>query len=241
MLLDGKVVIITGGTRGIGREIVLLLAGEGAYIVVNYVENDNAAKLLENQLGDKVLCIKTSVVDRDAVDQMMASVYEQFGKIDILINNAGILRVGYFAGMISKDWSDIIDINLNGCYNCTQAVLKYMQRGGCIINIASYAGLAGLFDFGHAVYAASKAAVIGFTKSLAKELMPLGITVHCIAPGLIDTDMIKNLPATMKKRFCENIPVNRFGEAAEIAKGALYLLTTKTSGKIVVMDGGWLA
>ena len=192
MTLVGKVALVTGGSRGIGRAIALKLAENGADVAINYAGNTAAAEEVKaaiEQMGRKALLIQCSVADTDGVQAMVNQVVKELGRLDILVNNAGITRDGLLMRMKEADWDDVMNTNLKGVYNCSKAVMRTMmkQKSGRIVNMASVVGEMG--NAGQANYAAAKAGVIGFTKSLAKEVASRGITVNAIAPGFIATDM----------------------------------------------------
>ena len=201
MTLVGKVALVTGGSRGIGRAIALKLAENGADVAINYAGNTAAAEEVKaaiEQMGRKALLIQCSVADTDGVQTIVNTVVKELGRLDILINNAGITRDGLLMRMKEADWDDVMHTNLKGVYNCSKAVLRTMmkQRSGRIVNMASVVGEMG--NAGQTNYAAAKAGVIGFTKSLAKEVASRGITVNAIAPGFIATDMTSVLTDDQK-------------------------------------------
>ena len=214
MSLTGRTVLVTGGSRGIGRAIALTLAGEGANVIINYANNDeNVANIIEEIEGFNVkgLAVKANVSKAEEVDSMINEINENFDGIDILINNAGITKDSIFVRMKEKDWDQVIEINLKGVFLCTKAVIRKMirQKYGRIINISSIVGITG--NPGQVNYSASKAGVIGFTKSLAKEVATKNITVNAIAPGFIETDMTKILPENVKEDIMKTIPMGKYG------------------------------
>ncbi len=247
MKLDSKVAIVTGGSRGIGKSISLALAHEGATVVVNYVQNKSAADAVVEEIisaGGQAIAYQCSVTVFEDVDKMVKDVIKQYGKIDILINNAGITRDGYLMTMKHENWQDVIDTNLLGAFNCTKAVSRYMidKKSGCIINIASTAGLIGVP--GQTNYCAAKAGLIGFSKALGREMATFNIRVNCVAPGFIETDMVKKLPEKMLQRYVANIPVKRMGQPEEVAKTVVFLASDDASyiiGEVIVVDGGVIA
>lgn len=212
MTLVGKVALVTGGSRGIGRAIALKLAENGADVAINYAGNTAAAEEVKaaiEQMGRKALLIQCSVADTDGVQAMVNQVVKELGRLDILVNNAGITRDGLLMRMKEADWDDVMNTNLKGVYNCSKAVMRIMmkQKSGRIVNMASVVGEMG--NAGQANYAAAKAGVIGFTKSLAKEVASRGITVNAIAPGFIATDMTRVLSDDQKAEMARTIPLGR--------------------------------
>ncbi len=244
MLLDGKVALVTGASRGIGRAIALKLAGEGAKVAINYAGNVKAAEEVKaaiEEKGGEALLLQADVSDSGSVESMVASVVERFGTVDILVNNAGITRDGIFARMKEEDFDAVIDTNLKGVFHCTKAVTKLMmkQRSGRIVNMASVVGLVG--NAGQANYSAAKAGVIGFTKSVAKELAGRGITVNSVAPGFIETDMTAVLSDKVKESMAEGIPLKRAGKPEDVANAVLFLVSESASyitGQVIHVDGG---
>lgn len=244
MQLDGKVALVTGASRGIGHAIALKLAAAGADVAVNYSGSEDAAQATVDAilaLGRKAIKVKANVGSADDVAAMVATVHETFGHIDILVNNAGITRDGLLMRMKDSDWDDVININLKSVYLVTKAVSKIMmkQRSGKIINMTSVVGVTG--NAGQANYSASKAGVIGFTKTCAKELASRGITVNAIAPGFIHTDMTDVLPDKVKGAMVEAIPLHRMAEPDEVANVALFLaseLASYVTGQVINVDGG---
>ncbi|MDP1852775.1 MAG: 3-oxoacyl-[acyl-carrier-protein] reductase [Candidatus Omnitrophota bacterium] len=243
MRLKDKVVLITGAGRGIGREIALLFAQEGADIAICDVNLESAeitAKDIE-ALGKKAIGLKVDVTNSAQVEEMVNKILDKFGKIDILVNNAGITRDGLLLRMSESDWDLVLNVNLKGTFNVTKSVSKVMikQRQGKIVNIASIIGLIG--NIGQANYAASKAGIIGFTKSTAKELALRNICVNAVAPGFIQTDMTAKLPEDIKEKMLKNIPLGKFGTAQDVAKTCLFLAggdSDYITGQVIVVDGG---
>lgn len=244
MHLAGKVALITGASRGIGQAVALEMARAGADIAVNYSGSEAAAQATVDQvkaLGRKAIMIKANVADADEVAAMVEAVQAEFGHIDILVNNAGITRDTLLMRMKDSDWDDVININLKGVYLVTKAVSKLMmkQRSGRIINMSSVVGVTG--NAGQANYSASKAGVIGFTKTCAKELASRGILVNAIAPGFIHTDMTDVLPEKVKEATLAAIPLHRMAEPKEVASVAVFLASEYASyitGQVLNVDGG---
>lgn len=243
MLLKDKVAIITGGARGIGREIALTFAQEGANICICDVNEqilEKATKELK-ATGRQAIGLKVDVTDFSQVEGMVQKVLDKFAKIDILINNAGITRDNLLLRMKEEEWDVVLNVNLKGTFNCTKAVSKIMikQRNGKIVNIASIIGLIG--NAGQANYAASKGGIISFTKSVAKEFASRNINVNVIAPGFIKTDMTAKLPQDLQESILKTIPLNRFGEPSDVANLALFLVSENSSymtGHVIQVDGG---
>lgn len=244
MLLQGKIALITGGSRGIGRATAILLAEHGADIIINYAGNKQAAdEVCESvkKLGRKVLAIQANVSKSDEVQKMIDDAVKEFGRIDILVNNAGITKDGLLMRMKDEDWSSVIDTNLTGVYNCSKAVTKPMmkQKAGSIVNMSSVVGVNG--NVGQSNYAASKAGIIGFSKALAKELASRNIRVNAIAPGFIATDMTTDLSDKVKEEMLKNIPLNSLGTAEDVAQAVLFLASDASkyiTGQTLHVDGG---
>lgn len=241
--LEGQVAVVTGASRGIGRAIALTLATEGAKVVVNYAQSSTAAEDIVTTItaaGGEALALPADVSQADQVDALMSRTLEAFGRIDILVNNAGITRDTLLLRMKLEDWQAVIDLNLTGVFLCTKAVAKGMlkQRSGRIINIASVAGQMG--NPGQANYSAAKAGVIGFTKTVAKELASRGVTVNAVAPGFIKTDMTGDLPNT--EDILKFIPLGRFGQPDDIAGMVRFLAADPAAayitGQVFNVDGG---
>lgn len=240
--LVDRVAIITGASRGIGRAMALAFAAEGANVVVNYASSSNAAQEVVaaiTEAGGTAIAQQADVSKLEQVDALVNQTLEKFGRIDILVNNAGITRDTLLLRMKPEDWQAVIDLNLTGVFYCTRAVSKIMlkQKSGRIINIASVAGQMG--NPGQANYSAAKAGVIGFTKTVAKELAPRGITVNAIAPGFISTDMTSDLKS---EEILKYIPLGRYGEPEEIAGMARFLAADAAAayitGQVFNVDGG---
>lgn len=244
MQLTDKVALVTGASRGIGRAIALLMAKQGADVVVNYSGSEGAAQETVDAIlamGRKVIKIKANVGNAEEVAAMVEEAHSTFGRIDILVNNAGITRDGLLMRMKDSDWDDVININLKGVYLMTKAVSKIMmkQRSGKIVNMTSVVGVTG--NAGQANYSASKAGVIGFTKTCAKELASRGITVNAIAPGFIHTDMTDVLSDKVKEAMVHTIPLGRMAEPDEVAAVAVFLASDMSSyitGQVINVDGG---
>ena len=244
MQLEGKVALVTGASRGIGRAVAIRLAKSGAKIAVNYAGNQAAAeevKQIIEQNGGEAILVQADISNAESVDAMVAAVMEAFGRIDILVNNAGITRDTLLMRMKEADWNAVIQTNLTGVFYVTKAVSKIMmkQRYGKIVNMSSVVGLMG--NAGQANYAAAKAGVIGFTKSMAKELAARNITVNAIAPGFIATDMTAVLSDKVKEDLVTKIPMGRLGEADDIASAVLFLVSDSANyitGQTLNVDGG---
>jgi 3-oxoacyl-[acyl-carrier protein] reductase len=244
MLLDGKVALVTGASRGIGRAIALRLASEGAKVAINYAGNTAKAEAVKAEIeqnGGEAILVQADVSDSASVDAMVAQVVEAFGQIDILVNNAGITRDGLMMRMKDEDFDAVINTNLKGVFYCTKVVSKLMmkKRSGRIINMASVVGLMG--NAGQTNYAAAKAGVIGFSKSAAKELASRGITVNMVAPGFIATDMTAEMKDKAKEMTLAGIPLKRMGEPEDVANAVLFLASDNASyitGQTINVDGG---
>ncbi len=241
--LRGQVAIVTGASRGIGRAIALELATQGAYIIVNYASSSRAAEAIVEEItsaGGQALALQADVSQAEQVDALFNSVMEKCDRIDILVNNAGITRDTLLLRMKLEDWQAVIDLNLTGVFLCTRAASKIMlkKRSGRIINITSVAGQMG--NPGQANYSAAKAGVIGFTKTVAKELASRGITVNAVAPGFIATDMTSKLSNT--EEILKFIPLNRYGQPEEVAGMVRFLAADPAAayitGQVFNVDGG---
>lgn len=244
MKLKGKVAVVTGASRGIGKAIALKLAEEGAKVVVNYNSSEEEAQKVVNailEIGGAGIAVKGNIADYNQSQQLIEKTLEEFQRVDILVNNAGITRDNLLLRMSEEDFDQVIDVNLKGYFNCTKAVIRPMLKNkkGKIINITSVIGITG--NTGQSNYAAAKAGVIGFTKSLAKELGGKGINVNAVAPGFIQTDMTDKLPEEIKMKIGENIPLKTFGKPEDVAKLVVFLASSDSdyiTGQIIGVDGG---
>ncbi len=241
--LNGKTAIVTGASRGIGKSISEVLAEYGAQLVCVSRTTDAVQSVAEKiqANGGKAIGMPCDVSDASSVSNLIKKVQDQFESIDILINNAGITRDGLIMRMSGDDWDTVLDINLKGAFHTIKSVARPMmkQRSGRIINISSVVGLTG--NAGQANYAASKAGIVGLTKSMAQELAPRGITVNCIAPGYIETDMTDSLSDEVKEEIMKQIPLGRIGKSEEVAAMALFLSSNEAeyiTGQTVTVDGG---
>ncbi|MFH5973841.1 3-oxoacyl-[acyl-carrier-protein] reductase [Clostridium perfringens] len=243
-MLKDKVAIVTGGTRGIGRAIALKLADNGANIVINYRNSDKEAEELKailEEKGVKVLTVKCDISNFEDSKNLMDKCKEVFGKIDILVNNAGITKDTLIMRMKEEDFDNVIDVNLKGTFNCAKhaSAIMLKQRFGKIINMTSVVGIVG--NAGQVNYAASKAGVIGLTKSLSKELGSRGITVNAVAPGFINTDMTASLSEKVKEEASKNIPLKRLGDPEDVANLVGFLASDASNyitGQVINVDGG---
>ncbi len=242
-MLDGKVVLVTGASRGIGKAIALLAAENHAQVIINYNNNESSAAELVDLIHEKGLSaymIKADVSSEDEVRDMFSSIKEKYSRLDVLVNNAGIMRNSLLALTGTDLFDHTIDVNLKGTFLCTRYASNMMrkQRSGRIINISSIVGTQG--NEGQTIYAASKAAVFGFTRSAAKELGRYGITVNAVAPGLIETDLIRDLKSDIRDKMISHISLGRIGTPEDIAKVVLFLsseLANYVSGSVIAVDG----
>lgn len=244
-MLKGKVALITGSVRGIGKAISLCFAKAGADVVINYTSDrseTDAKNLVEEikQMGVKALAIKADISKSEEAKSLITEAIKNFGKLDILVNNAGITKDMLLLRMTEQEFDKVIEVNLKGVFNCTKEASRAMMKaGGSIINMTSVVGLSG--NAGQSNYAASKAGVIGFTKSVAKEFAGKKLRVNAIAPGFIETDMTHVLADKVKEDVMRNIPMKRFGASDEVAKVALFLasdLSSYVTGEVIRVDGG---
>ena len=241
-----KVAMITGATRGIGKQIALTLANEGYNIVLNYRTENDELKQLKNEIESKkvkCLTVQGDVTNFEDCKQMIESAIEKFGKVDVLVNNAGITKDMLLARMKEEDFKQVIDVNLVGTFNMTKNVISYMMkaRNGRIINISSVVGIAG--NAGQTNYSASKAGIIGFTKSLAKEVASRNILVNAVAPGFIETNMTEVLKQEVKDEIAKNIPLKRMGTPQDVANVVKFLASEDSSyitGQVISVDGGMI-
>lgn len=246
MVGESQVALVTGAARGIGLAIARVLGQSGIRVAINdIISPEEMEKVVEVLRGEKIEAVGyiASVVDREKIREAVEDIVEKWGQIDILVNNAGVARDGLFVRMKDDDWKTVLDVCVQGTYNCTKEVLRYMmkKRYGRIINISSVVGVIG--NMGQVNYATAKAAVLGFTKSLAREVAHLGITVNAIAPGFIDTEMTRKLPEQVRELWLNQVPMKRWGEPEEVAqlvsflasKGAGYI-----TGQTIHINGGLL-
>ncbi len=243
-MTPGRVALVTGGSRGIGRAVSLRLAAAGARVVVNFAKRADAADEVVDAItsaGGQAVAVGADVADPDAVQALFAETTDRFGPVEILVNNAGITRDELLLRMRPEIWDEVLTVNLRSVYLCTRAALRGMLRRkfGRVVSIGSVAGLAG--NAGQANYAASKAAIIGFTRSVAKEVGSRGITVNVVAPGFIDTEMTADIPDEGRQRAVDSVAAGRFGTADEVASAVAYLCGDEAAyinGHILVVDGG---
>jgi 3-oxoacyl-[acyl-carrier protein] reductase len=244
MNLEGKVAVVTGGSRGIGKEIALRLGAAGAQVYVNYVSRPDAAEATVATIvaaGGQARSVQFSVADAAAVEAAFAAILAEAGRIDILVNNAGITRDGLLMKMKEADWDDVLSTNLKGAFLCMKAVYRPMmkQRGGRIITITSVIGFSG--NAGQANYAAAKAGLMGLTRSMARELASRGVTVNAVAPGYIDTDMTRDLDEAVKEKIRAEIPMGTMGTPEDVAGAVMFLASADAryvTGQCLHVNGG---
>lgn len=238
--------LVTGASRGIGRAIAAALAREGRPVCVNYLERRDAAEELVRELrnqGCAAMAFQADVADREAVEAMVRSASETLGPVELLVNNAGISRQGLFQDLDDGDWNRLLAVNLTGPRNAIQAVLPHMlsEKRGCIVNISSIWGLRG--GSCETAYAVTKAGIIGLTRSLALELAPSGIRVNCVAPGCVETDMVRALGEETRRLLAEETPLGRLGRPEDIAEAVAFLASEKAgfvTGQVLTADGGFI-
>jgi 3-oxoacyl-[acyl-carrier protein] reductase len=244
MILKDEVAIITGGTKGIGKAICLLFAEEGAEVIANYSKDVDAAEGLMEESKSKGLRInlfKADVTQFDQVKEMVEETFAQYGRIDILVNNVGLIRDNFLMLMSDDDWSSLLNANLTSLFNCCKTVIRKMipQRKGKIINISSISGILG--TSGQTNYAATKGGVISFTKALARELGPFNIHVNAVAPGLIESDVVSRMPKEKVEAITKSSSLGRIGKPEEVAQVVLFLASEQSNyitGQTIIVDGG---
>lgn len=243
-MLENRTALVTGASRGIGRQIAISLAAEGAFVIVNYNGSKERAEQVVKEItekGGKAAAVCCDVADNDACEEMVKNLITEYGRVDILVNNAGITRDNLLMKMSEQEFDDVINTNLKGAFHTIRHLSRYFlkQRSGRIINISSVSGITG--NAGQANYSASKAGVIGLTKSVARELASRGITANAVAPGMVDTEMTEVLSDSIKEQMLEQIPLRRIGNPQDIADAVVFLASDKASyitGQVLTVDGG---
>jgi len=244
MLLENRVALVTGSSRGIGRAVALELARNGAAVAVTYARGAQAAEAVAQEIrsmGGTAVVAQADVSVPAEATAMVEEVTRDLGPVDILVNNAGITRDSLLLRMKEEDWDRVLSVNLGGVFNCTKVALRSMikRRQGRIVNVSSIVGLTG--NQGQANYSAAKAGIIGFTRSIAREVASRGITANVVAPGYIDTEMTEGLPGDVKERMMAQIPLGRFGSPEDVARAVLFFasdLSSYITGQVLVVDGG---
>lgn len=244
MTFNGKTAVVTGASRGIGKSVALALGKEHCRVVVNFLNNEEKARQVVEEIisyGGNAFAFKADVSNAKEVKEMVKETLKKFGKVDFLVNNAGITRDKMFVNMSEADWDEVINVNLKGVFNCTKAILPLMiEKGfGRIVNFTSISGQFG--NIGQSNYSASKAGISGFTKSIAKEVASKGINVNAVSPGLIDTEMHETIPEKVMQKFLERIPLKKIGKPEDVAGAVVFLLSENASyitGQTININGG---
>ena len=242
--LEGKRALVTGASRGIGRAIALRLAAEGAGVAVNYHSGENEAASVVSEItasGGRAIAFQASVASAEEANRLVDATVEALGGIDILVNNAGITRDNLLMRLSEDDWDAVLDTNLKGAFLCTKAAIRPMlrQRSGRIVNMSSIVAITG--NPGQANYTAAKAGLIGFTKTIAREVASRGITVNALAPGFIETQMVEAIPEDLRKQILERIPLGQFGTPDDVARSVVFLASDDgayITGQVIGIDGG---